>query len=132
MAETGARDKDDVFSTPPLTNVFSIRKAQTGARDKDDVFSTPPLTNVFSIHMAQTGARDKDDVFGLGEYRRDVPRRLQTPIENTLVRGGVENTFSFSIAVIENTLVRGGVENTFSFSIAVMSRAASRRLFGLV
>jgi len=111
-AETGARDKDDVFSTPPLTNVFSIRKAQTGARDKDDVFSTPPLTNVFSIHMAQTGARDKDDVFGLGEYRRDVPRRLQTPIENTLVRGGVENTFSFSIAV--------------------MSRAASRRLFGLV
>ena len=95
-------------STPPPTNVFSTRKAETGARDKDDVFSTPPLTNVFSIHMAQTGARDKDDVFGLGEYRRDVPRRLQTPIENTLVRGCVENTFSFSIAV--------------------MSRAASRRL----
>ena len=44
--------------------------------------------------------------------------------ENTIVRGGVENTFLLSTAVqgekaSENTIVRGGVENTFLLSTAV-------------
>ena len=64
-----------------------------------------------AIAAAWARARDKNNVLGLGQYSRDVPCRLQTPVWFSLVE----------FSLVELSLV-------YHF----MSHAASRRQFGLV
>ena len=88
------------------------------------MFSTPHLINVFSTQVSLQIRKQ------LTERAADFNIVLDVSVENTLIRGGVENTFyracaaDFNIVLdvsVENTLIRGGVENTFSREHIVLS-----------